>query len=71
MRKLFLLKAEAKLCTEIRKDVFNVSLQRFGIAALEGHPCNRLDPPLRGAAFDRAMAAARLRGLGAVAVKDG
>ena len=32
---------------------------------------NRLDPPLRGAAFDRAMAAARLRGLGAVAVKDG
>ena len=32
---------------------------------------NRLDPPLWGAAFDRAMAAARLRGLGAVAVKDG
>ena len=32
---------------------------------------NRLAPPRRGAAFDRAMAAARLRGLGAVAVKDG
>ena len=32
---------------------------------------NRLDPPLWGAAFDRAMAAARLRGLGVVAVKDG
>ena len=32
---------------------------------------SRLDPPLRGAAFERAMAAARLRGLGAVAVKAG
>ena len=32
---------------------------------------NRLDPPTPQRCFDRAMAAARLRGLGAVAVKDG